>query len=408
MQTVHRTYRLTPLPKFCLAAPVRGQGFPALAGCGWCPGGDVVPLDTGLRRYDGGVYDGGVREFRGMGCRAILRAMIPFSVIIPAYNAARTLPALLESLEAQEFRDFETIVVDDCSTDETAAIAKREGVAYYCLPENSGPATARNFGVTVSQGAWLVFVDSDMELKHDTMARIAETLERTGADALVASYTHTPRNPGFVPRYKALWEYISIDCGVPLNEEGVARIATWAPRPGVVSRKAYDGVGGFNTRFRGADLEDMEFGYRLAEAGYVIVLAPHVRSWHHYPASWQKEMGDFTRRVALWSGMFAGRKKLESTGEGSPSRALADVFGFLTAPLAVAGFLFPPFWLAMVFAFGLFVTLNRAFVILAWREEGTWFALKAVLFRLVHSLVVGFAIPYGLVFCRPEKGLASQ
>lgn len=330
--------------------------------------------------------------------------MIRFSVIIPTYNAERTLPALLDSLEAQVCRAFETIVVDDCSTDATPQLAQRDWVRFARLDVNSGPATARNHGVTLAHGEWLVFVDSDMELKPDTLQRLADTLDATGADALVCSYTLTPANSGFVPRYKAIWEYVSIDRGVTLDENGVARIATWAPRPGAVRRAAYEAVGGFDTRFRGADLEDMEFGYRLAEAGFVTVLAPSVRSLHHYPASWRKELHGFTRRVAIWSGMFAGRKKLESTGEGSPARALADLFGFGTMPLALAGLVFPVLWVAMLLSFSGFVILNREFVTLAWKEEGTWFAIKAVLFRLVHSIAVGVAVPYGLIFCRPERG----
>jgi glycosyltransferase involved in cell wall biosynthesis len=87
-----------------------------------------------------------------------------FSVVMPAYNAARTLPSAFASLERQRERDFEVIVVDDGSSDATVAVAQA-----FCEPRgwrvisqaNAGPSAARNAGIRAATGRWIAFYDSD-------------------------------------------------------------------------------------------------------------------------------------------------------------------------------------------------------------------------------------------------------
>lgn len=86
------------------------------------------------------------------------------SVIIPAYNAAKTIRAALRSLDSQLFRDFETIVVDDGSKDDTAAIVRNEFPQVRLVTQaNGGCAAARNRGIAEATGVWLAFLDADDE-----------------------------------------------------------------------------------------------------------------------------------------------------------------------------------------------------------------------------------------------------
>ena len=84
-----------------------------------------------------------------------------FSIIIPAYNAANYLPQCLDSIQAQAYSDYEVIVVDDGSTDGTAALLERRPEVKTVRQENSGMATARNRGLDVAEGEYILFVDSD-------------------------------------------------------------------------------------------------------------------------------------------------------------------------------------------------------------------------------------------------------
>jgi glycosyltransferase involved in cell wall biosynthesis len=87
-----------------------------------------------------------------------------FSIIIPTYNRASTLGATLGSLQMQLFKDFEVLVVDDGSTDATAAVVAPflEDERFHYLPkQNEERAIARNWGIAHARGAYLSFLDSD-------------------------------------------------------------------------------------------------------------------------------------------------------------------------------------------------------------------------------------------------------
>ena len=84
------------------------------------------------------------------------------SVIIPAYNAERFLRQTIESVLAQTFRDFEIIVVDDGSKDETAEIAESFGAPVICRRKtNGGVSSARNLGIKEAKGEYVAFLDAD-------------------------------------------------------------------------------------------------------------------------------------------------------------------------------------------------------------------------------------------------------
>ena len=93
------------------------------------------------------------------------------SVIIPCYNAARYLAECLDSILAQSEQDFEMILVDDGSGDDTLAIAqayaKRDARIHVYHQENAGVCAARNHAMEYAQGEWITFVDSDDLLVPD-------------------------------------------------------------------------------------------------------------------------------------------------------------------------------------------------------------------------------------------------
>jgi glycosyltransferase involved in cell wall biosynthesis len=83
------------------------------------------------------------------------------SVIIPAYNAGRYLGEALISVFGQDYSPMEVIVVDDGSTDETAAVAQSYSGVIYTCQSNKGPAAARNTGIGMAHGDFIAFLDAD-------------------------------------------------------------------------------------------------------------------------------------------------------------------------------------------------------------------------------------------------------
>lgn len=88
------------------------------------------------------------------------------SIITPTYNCGKFIAETMESVQAQSHKDWEMIIVDDCSIDNTKEIVEQyqkndPRIKYHCLPTNSGAAEARNEALRRAQGRWIAFLDSD-------------------------------------------------------------------------------------------------------------------------------------------------------------------------------------------------------------------------------------------------------
>jgi len=93
-------------------------------------------------------------------------AEVAVSIITPTYNASKFITETIQSVKTQTFQNWEMIIVDDCSFDDTLEIVKREMVLdprikLIELQKNGGPAAARNIGITTAKGTYLAFLDSD-------------------------------------------------------------------------------------------------------------------------------------------------------------------------------------------------------------------------------------------------------
>jgi glycosyltransferase involved in cell wall biosynthesis len=132
---------------------------------------------------------------------------LKFSVIIPTYNRSKELSEALGSLVNQKFTDFETIVCDDGSIDDTKKIVEsyrnRLNIVYYYEDNWGGPARPRNNGLKIAKGEWICFLDSDDQWYSDKLERIANLLDKydidlvchlfiTSLDKRVGTYRKSP------------------------------------------------------------------------------------------------------------------------------------------------------------------------------------------------------------------------
>lgn len=114
---------------------------------------------------------------------------LPVSVVIPSCNQATFLPHCLESVLAQKYPEFEVIVVDDCSTDDSLAVAlsfTERGVRVLQTSKNSGHGVARNIGIRAARHELITMIDSDDMLAPDSILKRVELMEKTGADLVHA------------------------------------------------------------------------------------------------------------------------------------------------------------------------------------------------------------------------------
>ena len=114
------------------------------------------------------------------------------SMIIPVYNAEKSLTRCVDSILNQEYRDFELILMDDGSKDQSGAIcdayAQADPRVVVVHKENSGVSDTRNQGIERAQGTYLQFVDSDDWLTPDATKLMVRAAEETGCDMVIADF----------------------------------------------------------------------------------------------------------------------------------------------------------------------------------------------------------------------------
>jgi len=182
-------------------------------------------------------------------------AQVQVSVVVPAHDAAATLPATLAALEAQEIEaPFEVIVVDDGSKDRTAQLAERAGVRVVRNRRPLGPGAARNAGVAASTGSALAFTDADCVPTRGWLAAGVEALATAG---LVQGRVEPPPGVRVGPFDRTLW----VTGPVGLFESANL----------FVRREVFESLGGFDDGLldvAGAHFgEDISFGWRARRAG---------------------------------------------------------------------------------------------------------------------------------------------
>lgn len=115
------------------------------------------------------------------------------SIITPTYNCAMFIGRTIDSVLAQTYQNWEMIIVDDCSRDNTKEIvekymAKDERIKYYTLEHNSGAAVARTIAMKMAQGSYMAFLDSDDVWTPNKIERQLEWMSKNGYAFSCTSY----------------------------------------------------------------------------------------------------------------------------------------------------------------------------------------------------------------------------
>jgi glycosyltransferase involved in cell wall biosynthesis len=128
------------------------------------------------------------------------------SVIIPSYNSQETIEQCLVSVRQSTYKDYELIVVDDASSDDSCPIASKYADMVMRLTEHLGRSQARNRGIMASAGQIIVNIDSDVVIRPDTIARIADYfIKHPDVSAVNGLLSKEHPHPGFFSQYKNLY-----------------------------------------------------------------------------------------------------------------------------------------------------------------------------------------------------------
>jgi len=318
------------------------------------------------------------------------------SVIVPVYDDAVNIAECVRTLKVVA-PDAELIVVDDGSTDDSAAVAERAGAGVVRQARNTGAAAARNAGVQAAAGEILVFVDADVVVAPDAVARLVAVLDASPELAAVfGSYDDTPRAPGLVSQYRNLLHHF-------VHQHGADGASTFWAGLGAVRRTAFDLVGGFDPRVRG--IEDIELGYRLRAKGFRIRLDPRIQGTHLKRWTLASVLRtDAFMRALPWSRLLvAGKAPLDHLNVTTSQRASVALvlLAVVAAPLAV---LVPGLAIVSVALLVTVVALNRRLFAFFARTRGLAFAIVTVPLVCLYYLESGLAYAWAWLERRLSRG----
>ena len=210
-----------------------------------------------------------------------------YSIIVPVFNRPDEVDELLTSLTRQSLKDFEVVVVEDGSKKPCKDVCDKYAnildLHYYTKP-NSGPGQSRNFGAERAKGEWLIVLDSDVVLPDDYIRSVEEALRESPADAWGGP---DAAHPSFSPVQKAISYSMTSFFTTGGIRGGKAKLDKFYPRSFNmgIRRDVYQQLGGFSKMRFG---EDIDFSYRIVEAGYKTCLLPGAWVWHKRRTDFRK------------------------------------------------------------------------------------------------------------------------
>ena len=210
-----------------------------------------------------------------------------YSIIVPVFNRPDEVDELLESLSNQTLKEFEVIIVEDGSVKTCKDVCDKYAdilVLHYYFKENSGPGQSRNYGAERANGDYLLILDSDVVLPEGYLQAVEDTLRQNPTEAFGGP---DAAHPSFTPVQKAISYSMTSFFTTGGIRGGKTKLDKFYPRSFNmgIRRDVYLQLGGFSKMRFG---EDIDFSYRIVEAGYKPQLFPDAWVWHKRRTDFKK------------------------------------------------------------------------------------------------------------------------
>ena len=217
---------------------------------------------------------------------------VEISIIIPVFNQLRFTQACLASLqENQGTERFEVIVVDDCSTDGTAAaVALIPGVVYVRNGTNSGFIASCNRGGEKARGQYLVFLNNDTLVRAGWLKALVDTFVEDPYAGIVGSKLIYPDGRlqeagGVIWRDASGWNYGKFDDPAKPEYNYLREVDYCSAAALMIPKSLFQSVGGFDPRYAPAYYEDTDLAFKVRQAGYKVLYQPLSEVIHYEGAT---------------------------------------------------------------------------------------------------------------------------
>ena len=300
----------------------------------------------------------------------------------------------MAALIASSYQSYEIIVVDDASTDGRIELSQRKEVRVFHLAHQSGPAAARNFGAKQAHGEVLFFVDADVVVKSDTLARVAtDFLTNSDISAIFGSYDDDPAEKNFISQYKNLYHHF-------VHQQSNSEAQTFWAACGAIRREVFSAVGGFDqAQYTKPTIEDIELGYRMRGMGYQILLDKQLQVKHlkHWRLGSLLRADIFYRAVPWSKLILENRVIINDLNLQLRDRISAGLAGLLVVTLAVSPFM-PQLLFGAPPLLAIIIALNHNLYRFFLNRRGLKFAVLVFPLQLLYYLYSGVA--FVLCWCR--------
>ncbi|GMR18847.1 MAG: hypothetical protein BMS9Abin33_1293 [Gammaproteobacteria bacterium] len=315
------------------------------------------------------------------------------SIIIPNYQGGATIGKCLEAVFASRYQNFEVIVVDDCSVDNSIKVIKSFPCKLVQMDRHYGAAHARNIGATHSNGDILFFTDADCILRQDTLSIVNQAISSAGPNTVIGgTYTRIPFDNSFF----SLFQSVFVNYSETREVEHPDYIASHAM---VINARSFRKSGGFSEKFLPI-LEDVDFSHRLRQDGYRLVMNPAIQVQHIFNFSLYRSLRNAIRKSMYWT-MYSINHGDVFVDSGTASVGLkVNVAVWFSVVLLLLVFLLTGnnallFLIPFILAIDLFV--NRGLLMAFYHTKGFRFALAATCYYLVlYPVAVGAGALAGL------------
>ncbi|MEQ1692537.1 MAG: glycosyltransferase family 2 protein [Gemmatimonas sp.] len=332
------------------------------------------------------------------------------TVIVPAFNCPVVLQSCFDGLLASDLprARWELIVVDDSSSDHTPDVARTVADRVLITERGPrGPGEARNLGAAAASAPILLFIDSDVVVLPTTLSGFVRAFaDRPEIDAVFGSYDDLPTHGSFVSQYRNLLHHY-------VHQEDAGDAATFWAGCGAVRRSAFQAVGGYDgARYPRPQIEDIELGYRLRDAGHQILLAPELQCRHLKQWTFGNMVRtDLRDRAIPWMRLLIDRREAVSHGPlnlQSKEKLLTVACAMAMMSLLLAIVTTSVGW-AVVSLTGVALVILGNLSLFRWfsQQRGVLFALRVVPMRLLYYMICGMGAGWAILTQRSHRAPAN-
>lgn len=242
--------------------------------------------------------------------------MAEVSIIIPNYNGANFIKECIDSLKAQEYKDFEIIMVDNDSRDWSVEIVERDfpEVRIKKLDQNYGFSRAVNEGLRMSEAPFVILLNSDTKVEPGFTGALLSTIKKDDRIFSVASKMIQMKRPdkldGAGDLYSAFgWAYARGKGRSSAGYTKYAKVFAACGGAAIYRRSILDEIGWFD-EFHFAYLEDTDIGYRARIMGYKNIYCPEAVVYHVGSGVTGSRYNDFKIRISARNNMYVIMKNM--------------------------------------------------------------------------------------------------